>query len=124
MTRNKKVYPHKKCISYNQKLFIYLSYNQKQKNVMNKNTKSSKSTSSNRPSTYTKLTYIQKVSRINRKLRTGDISKIAEETGYSATHVSDVVSGKYFNDSIVNRIYDLTRNRVSNAVKLSKMESL
>ena len=91
---------------------------------MNKNTKqSSKSTTSNRPSTYTKLTYIQKVSRINRKLRTGDISRIAEETGYSTTHVSDVVSGKYFNDTIVNRIYDLTRSRVSNAVKLSKMEN-
>jgi len=78
---------------------------------------------SNRPSSYTKLTYIQKVSRINRKLRTGDISKVASETGYSNTHVSDVVSGKYFNDAIVNRIYDLTRNRVSNAVKLSKMSS-
>ena len=78
---------------------------------------------SNRPSSYTKLTYIQKVSRINRKLRTGDISKVATETGYSTTHVSDVVSGKYFNDTIVNRIYDLTRNRVSNAIKLSKMSS-
>jgi len=78
---------------------------------------------SNRPSSYTKLTYIQKVSRINRKLRTGDITKVATETGYSTTHVSDVVSGKYFNDTIVNRIYDLTRNRVSNAVKLSKMSS-
>ena len=90
---------------------------------MNKNTKSSSQSQSNRPSSYTKLTYIQKVSRVNRKLRTGDISKIADETGYSTTHVSDVVSGKYFNESIVNRIYDLTRNRVSNAVKLSKMSS-
>jgi hypothetical protein len=76
---------------------------------------------SNRPSTYTKLTYIQKVSRINRRLRTGDISRIADETGYSSTHVSDVVSGKYFNDSIVNKAYDMTRSRVSNAVKLSKL---
>lgn len=91
---------------------------------MKKNSTSSKSSNtSNRPSTYTKLTYIQKVSRINRKLRTGDISKIAQETGYSTTHVSDVVSGKYINDTIVNRIYDLTRNRVSNATKLSKMEN-
>lgn len=91
---------------------------------MKKNSTSSKSSkTSNRPTSYTKLTYIQKVSRINRKLRTGDISKIAEETGYSTTHVSDVVSGKYINDTIVNRIYDLTRNRVSNAVKLSKMSS-
>jgi hypothetical protein len=74
---------------------------------------------SNRPNSYSKLTYIQKVSRINRKLRTGDISTIADATGYSTTHVSDVVSGKYFNDRIVNKAYDVTRGRVSNAVKLS-----
>ena len=85
---------------------------------MKQTKKSSKK--SNRPESYTKLTYIQKVSRINRRLRTGDITRIADETGYSTTHVSDVVSGKYFNDTIVNRIYDLTRNRVSNAVKLSQ----
>ena len=74
---------------------------------------------SNRPSSYTKLTYIQKVSRINRRLRTGDVSTIAEATDYSTTHVSDVLSGKYFNDRIVNKAYDMTRGRVSNAVKLS-----
>jgi len=95
---------------------------------MNKNnTKSSKNStkvSSNRPSSYTKLSYIQKVSRINRKLRQGDITKIATETGYSTTHVSDVISGKYFNDMLVNRAYDMTRNRISNAVKLSKAENV
>jgi len=84
--------------------------------------KKTKSTpKSNRPSSYTKLTYIQKVSRINRRLRTGDISKVATETGYSTTHVSDVVNGKYFNTAIVNKAYDMTRSRVSNAVKLSKL---
>ena len=82
---------------------------------------SSVSTVSNRPSTYNKLTYIQKATRINRKLRTGDITRIAEETGYSATHVSDVISGKYFNDMLLNAAYDLTRGRMSNATKLSKL---
>jgi hypothetical protein len=67
------------------------------------------------------LTYIQKVSRINRRLRNGDISRIADQTGFSTTHVSDVVSGKYFNDSIVNKAYDMTRGRVSNAIKIQKM---
>jgi hypothetical protein len=74
---------------------------------------------SNRPSNYAKLSYTQKVSRINRKLRTGDISKVADTTGFSTTHVSDVISGKYFNERIVNEAYDMTRGRVSNAVKLS-----
>ena len=76
---------------------------------------------SNRPSTYTKLTYIQKATRINRKLRTGDITRVAEATGFSTTHVSDVVSGKYFNDVILNKAYDMTRGRISNAKKLDSV---
>lgn len=79
------------------------------------------STNSNRPSSYTKLSYIQKVSRINRKLRNGDITNVAETTGFSTTHVSDVIAGKYFNERIVNEAYDLTRGRISNAVKLSSL---
>lgn len=78
-------------------------------------------TNSNRPQAYTKLTYIQKATRVNRKLRTGDITRVAEATGYSTTHVSDVVSGKQFNDLLMNAAYDMTRGRISNAVKLSKL---
>jgi hypothetical protein len=76
---------------------------------------------SNRPQTYKKLTYIQKVSQINRKLRTGDISTIADSTGYSNTHVSDVLSGKQFNNRIVNEAYDYTRGRMANTVKIQKL---
>jgi hypothetical protein len=79
------------------------------------------STNSNRPSSYTKLSYIQKVSRINRKLRNGDITNVAAVTGFSTTHVSDVIAGKYFNEKIVNEAYDTTRGRISNAVKLSSL---
>lgn len=77
----------------------------------------------NRPSSYTKLSYIQKVSRINRKLRLGDITKVADTTGFSTTHVSDVLAGKYFNDRIVNEAYDMTRGRLSNVFKLSSLEA-
>jgi hypothetical protein len=73
----------------------------------------------NRPETYNKLSYIQKVSRINRKLRIGDVTNVAATTGYSTTHVSVVLSGKYFNDRIVNEAYDVTRGRISNAEKLA-----
>jgi hypothetical protein len=76
---------------------------------------------SNRPSSYNKLSYIQKVSRINRKLRNGDITNVASTTGFSTTHVSDVIAGKYFNERIVNEAYDVTRGRISNAVKLSSL---
>jgi hypothetical protein len=88
--------------------------------LINKNKKQKQTVmTSNRPSNYAKLSYTQKVSRINRKLRTGDITRVADTTGFSTTHVSDVISGKYFNERIVNEAYDMTRGRVSNAVKLS-----
>ena len=80
-------------------------------------------TNSNRPSSYQKLTYIQKVARINRRLRQGDISNVAEQTGYSATHVSDVLNGNEFNDMLVNRAWDIARNRISNAIKIQKMST-
>ena len=78
-------------------------------------------TPSNRPSTYQKLSYTQKITRINRKLRIGDITNVAASTGYSTTHVSDVISGKYTNERIVNEAYDVTRGRISNAVKLDNL---
>ena len=75
----------------------------------------------NRPTTYNKLTYLQKVSRINRKLRTGDITTVANTTGYSTTHVSDVLQGNYFNDKILNEAFDMTRGRIANPVRLQKL---
>jgi len=75
----------------------------------------------NRPTTYQKLTYIEKVSRINRKLRTGDITAVATATGYSTTHVSDVIAGKRFNDRIVNEAYDTTRGRMANTKKIDQL---
>jgi hypothetical protein len=80
-----------------------------------------RTSSSNRPTSYASLSYIQKVSRINRKLRLGDITKTAENTGFSTTHVSDVAAGKYFNESIVNSLYDMTRGRKSNVYRLSSL---
>lgn len=77
---------------------------------------------SNRPSTYQKLTYLQKVARLNRRIRLGDVKAVAEETGYSSTQVSDVLNGNSYNESLVNKAYDVARNRISNAVKIYKME--
>jgi hypothetical protein len=76
---------------------------------------------SNRPQSYKKLTYLQKVSIVNRKLRIGDISRIAEATEYSSTHVSDVLSGKRFNNRILNEAYDTVRGRVSNPERIKTL---
>jgi hypothetical protein len=82
-----------------------------------------RTSSSNRPTSYASLTYIQKVSRINRKLRRGDVVKVAEATGYSPNYTSEVLSGKGINMRIVNQAYDITRGRISNTVKLSSLEA-
>lgn len=76
-------------------------------------------TNSNRPESYRKLTYIQKATRVNRKLRAGDIARIAEATGFSTSYTSEVISGKYFNTQLLNKAYDMTRGRIATAQRLA-----
>ena len=66
---------------------------------------------SNRPKKYQKITYLQKISTINRNLRGGDICKAARKVGIHAATVSNVVRGKRINDRILNTVYDMTRDR-------------
>jgi hypothetical protein len=61
------------------------------------------------------LSYAQKLAIVNRRQRTGDVAEMAFRTGYSTTHVSDVLSGKEFNIRILNATYDLLRNRKANS---------
>lgn len=76
---------------------------------------------SNRPSEYTTMSYTQKISRANRKLRSGDVTRVADYTGFSPNYVSEVLSGKYNNSRIVNAAYDLSRGRISNDVKIGQL---
>jgi len=78
-------------------------------------------TNFNRPSEYNKLSYTQKISRTNRKLRNGDITRVAQTTGFSPNYVSEVLSGLYRNERIVNQAYDYTRGRMSNATKITQL---
>jgi hypothetical protein len=117
--REKIIKQPKTIISFLKKIAVYLHYILNQIQFMKK-TKTTKVTS-NRPASYRKLTYIQKMSIINRKLRIGDVSTIASSTGYSSTHVSDVLSGKQFNNRIVNEAYDFTRGRISNPTKIQRL---
>ena len=78
-------------------------------------------TNSNRPSEYATLSYTQKISRTNRKMRFGDVARVAESTGFSPNYVSEVLSGKYTNERIVNQAYDLSRGRISNVSKISQL---
>jgi hypothetical protein len=69
------------------------------------------------------LNYTQKVSRVNRKLRNGDVTRVASEAGFSPNYVSEVLSGLYNNERIVNLAFDMTRGRKSNAIKLQSLEA-
>ena len=68
----------------------------------------------NRPSNYKKLSYTQKLANYNQRKRHGDVVKIAWETNYSETHVSDVLNGRCGNYRIMNKAYDIARGRKVN----------
>jgi hypothetical protein len=54
-------------------------------------------------------------------MRFGDVSRVAESTGFSPNYVSEVLSGKYNNERIVNEAYDYTRGRISNVTKIEQL---
>lgn len=60
---------------------------------------------------YQKLTPDTKRSIVNARRRKGDTNRIAEELDYSVSHVTNVLAGRHENSKILNRAYDLTRNR-------------
>jgi CRP-like cAMP-binding protein len=48
---------------------------------------------------------------IRRKLKYGEITKIANKTGYSPEHVSNVLNGRRNNNQIVKEAASITRRR-------------
>lgn len=70
--------------------------------------------SSNSRGSYRKLSYIQKLAIVNNRKRYGDITATAIETDYSPNYVSEVLSGRYCNDRILNRAYNRARARIEN----------
>jgi len=58
-----------------------------------------------------------KLSFFTHRQRTGDVTRIAEETGYSVSHVSNMINGvRKINDTAANAMYMLTRRRQKNAI--------
>jgi hypothetical protein len=51
------------------------------------------------------------LTEITRKLKAGEVSRIANETGYSPSHVSNVLAGRRSNNEIVKVAHSLTRRR-------------
>ena len=56
-----------------------------------------------------------KLSFFTHRQKTGDLTRLSEETGYSVSHLSNVTSGtRRVNDTIANAMYMLTRRRAKN----------
>jgi ABC-type molybdenum transport system ATPase subunit/photorepair protein PhrA len=48
--------------------------------------------------------------------RQGDTTRIAEQTGYSVSHVTNIASGtRKVNDTVADAMYALTRRRAKNS---------
>ncbi len=75
----------------------------------------------NRPSSYKKLSYLQKIASINARRRIGDVSTVSQRTGFGTSTVSEVLSGMYMNKRIVNKAYDITRGRKTNQIVIMTM---
>ena len=57
-----------------------------------------------------------KLSFFNNRKRTGDVTRIADETGYSVSHVSKMINGaRKVTDVAANAMYNLTRRRIKNS---------
>jgi hypothetical protein len=63
-----------------------------------------------------KMNRTAKLAFYKARQRQGDTTRLAEETGYSVSHVSNVTSGtRRVNNTIANAMYMLTRRRVKNS---------
>ena len=58
-----------------------------------------------------------KLSFFTHRQRTGDVTRIADETGYSVSHVSNMINGvRKVTDVAANAMYMITRRRQKNAI--------
>jgi hypothetical protein len=57
-----------------------------------------------------------KLSFFTHRQKTGDLTRLAEETGYSVSHLSNITSlRRKVTNEIANAMYMLTRRRVKNS---------
>jgi hypothetical protein len=57
-----------------------------------------------------------KLSFFKHRQRTGDLTRLSDETGYSISHLSNVTNGnRRVNDTIANAMYMVARRRMKNS---------
>jgi hypothetical protein len=67
------------------------------------------------------MSYMQKIASINARRRMGDVTIVAQRTGFGTSTVSEVLSGMYMNRRIVNNAYDMSRGRKVNQRVIQSM---
>jgi DNA-binding transcriptional regulator YdaS (Cro superfamily) len=69
--------------------------------------------------TNVRANYMNKTAKLaffKARQRTGDAARLAEETGYSVSHVSNVTNGRRkVNNTIANAMYMVARRRTKNS---------
>ena len=60
-----------------------------------------------------KLNRTAKLAFYNARQRKGDTARLAEATGYSASHVSNIINGnRSVNQDVANAMYNMSRRRM------------
>jgi hypothetical protein len=67
-----------------------------------------------------RLSQTAKIAQINRRLRRGDVRKVAEKTGFTEGFVSTVIAGMFPNERIVNCAFNMLRGRKTNEQMMKK----
>lgn len=63
-----------------------------------------------------KLNRTAKLNFFKARQRQGDVTRVAESTGYSKSHVSNVVAGRRSVPQVMaNEMYNITRRRMKNS---------
>ena len=68
---------------------------------------------------FQKLNPVYKIVAFTEAKRRGDITRVAEETGYTTSMVSKTLRGLRNNMSIVNKAYRLVKDRQTNLQRLT-----
>jgi len=67
-----------------------------------------------------RLSQSAKLAQINRRLRRGDVRKVAQKTGFTEGFVSAVLAGTAPNDRVINYAYNMVRGRKTNEQMMKK----
>jgi hypothetical protein len=68
--------------------------------------------------TKVRANYLNKTAKLSffkHRKRQGDVTRLSEDTGYSVSHISNMISGtRKVNQNVANAMYNMTRRRQKN----------